>query len=82
MNKLLILLSLVTVLSACAREKVYTVEELYQDKALAEKVKNKCDTMSFSEQMNDTNCTRLETANAQYLNESTGGKKHDPNKYK
>ena len=82
MNKLLILLSLVTVLSACAREKVYTVEELYQDKALAEKVKNKCDTMSFNEQMNDTNCARLETAKAQYSREWVSGRKHNPNKYK
>lgn len=82
MNKLLILLSLVTVLSSCAKEKVYTVEELYQDKALAEKVKNKCDTMSFSEQMNDTNCARLETANAQHVDEHVSGKKHNPDKYK
>lgn len=81
MNKLLVIAGLAVIFSACSKEKTYTVEELYQDKALAEKVRNHCDTLSFQDRMNDTNCGRLETANGQHLDEMNGGKKHDPHKY-
>lgn len=81
MKKLLVITGLAVGFSACSKEKTYTVEELYQDKALAEKVRTQCDTMSFQDRMNNTNCARLETANAQHIDERVSGEKHDPHKY-
>lgn len=52
-------LILLIFLSACAKEKTYTVEELVEDQNLFLKVYQHCQQASMNEQMNSANCTRV-----------------------